>query len=1147
MSTYQPLTQQPDPGYQSQYFIPQNYTFGTELQGHGPPNTTPSYPIYPNAYSVPSYYDDRTPFLNLQNNLNPSYPPSLDDGYSQTSGSSPEPPSIVDDPSSSWQQPATMNPDQQMYYAPHHYQPQALPMPLISEENSGLNKRKRSNGSISPRVSPYHHAVHLPHQPTQSHTVHPSQQPPLHTQSPRQLKAQLASEANSVNRQARQKPRLRGPRSGANPLVPASSISSNPSGHSNLNFGERSTEPNEEMHPSPPAAKATSRKRKLTTKACMRCRQQKMKCEPLPGSASCRKCTAAKHECRFGERKQRAAGQRELLLAKIRARDRAIDLLISKIRQSDSETPLALEIDRLPEFKELGAELKVLKKDKKERLKDLKDLLDSESDESPDVEMEEAEHFKEEDDSDDDDVVEIKALVKAPIEVAASVSEKEPGPSKRSSKPSLRTDVESLLKRVEGQEMLPDIQAPMGLIAEQALEMFGDKVDGEGEQDRGLASQGFFRPGPLADQSLRRILIERGELAPEILTNGLFTVEQVEELFEIFFKWIHPLIAMLDPAIHTPSTVLVRSPFLFTVICAIASKHLPPRPRAITDPTMHAAIATSGGPTPTHSSASVHEMAMHHARTAAAAAVVGGRKSVEMCQAFVLMCTYSPPARRWEEDRSSVFSGMAVKMAIDLGLYKCEWDVNQVSDESKSGPERERETRERNNRFRTWLVCYNLDKSTSLQFGKPSGIREDAAVERSAVWCKGPYNLSYDLHTAGHNALLRCMGRYHELVSSSPGLLEKDIRPIVQAFDDEHRELMARLTAEYEQLLDHNDTGAIFRLTLSPFIVAYSRLVMLSLALQQAFEKGLTKEDYFLIGSIQAASSVINIFVEKLVPTGFLRFAPDCYYVFSGFASAFLLKLTQPKFHNVLDHSQRTRILELVGGLVKALSHIGDDKSTPALYSKFLKSLLAKVQLTVSSTESPSSGSPNSEESTPKAKPKAVFKVSPSSPTMITVTASSGQVPPQLQIVCPSPTKVTATTKTTTTTTPAVANALASTSTSEAQAPIDLSFFEAFLESSTPIPQHTTTTMTTSLDLTPFSDVATAASTFPDTSVNTPRDLVADVGVSAGQGENLPWMFDFGEHGDAMEAEGDFSDIIAMRAMNEETFGDYLYMPGIRR
>lgn len=69
-------------------------------------------------------------------------------------------------------------------------------------------------------------------------------------------------------------------------------------------------------------------------------------------------------------------------------------------------------------------------------------------------------------------------------------------------------------------------------------------------------------------------------------------------------------------------------------MCAISSRFLPSRP-------------------------GLHKIAMHFAKTCAATAFVDGTKSVELVQAYFLMSIYGLPARRWEEDRSWFYGGLA--------------------------------------------------------------------------------------------------------------------------------------------------------------------------------------------------------------------------------------------------------------------------------------------------------------------------------------------------------------------------------------------------------------------------------------------------------------------------------------------------------
>lgn len=45
-------------------------------------------------------------------------------------------------------------------------------------------------------------------------------------------------------------------------------------------------------------------------------------------------------------------------------------------------------------------------------------------------------------------------------------------------------------------------------------------------------------------------------------------------------------------------------------------------------------------------------------------------------------------------------------------------------------PKTEKLEREILNKTRVWMICFNLDRSTATQFGKPSTIKEDLYVIR---------------------------------------------------------------------------------------------------------------------------------------------------------------------------------------------------------------------------------------------------------------------------------------------------------------------------------------------------------------------------------------------------------------------------------
>jgi hypothetical protein len=95
-------------------------------------------------------------------------------------------------------------------------------------------------------------------------------------------------------------------------------------------------------------------------------------------------------------------------------------------------------------------------------------------------------------------------------------------------------------------------------------------------------------------------------------------------------------VSLLDPVLYTAQKTCLRSPFLFTVICAIASRHYSERPE-------------------------LYLQAMRYAQLAAGTALISGHKSVEMVSSYILLSLYPVPARRWEDDRSWLYLGLAIR------------------------------------------------------------------------------------------------------------------------------------------------------------------------------------------------------------------------------------------------------------------------------------------------------------------------------------------------------------------------------------------------------------------------------------------------------------------------------------------------------
>lgn len=45
------------------------------------------------------------------------------------------------------------------------------------------------------------------------------------------------------------------------------------------------------------------------------------------------------------------------------------------------------------------------------------------------------------------------------------------------------------------------------------------------------------------------------------------------------------------------------------------------------------------------------------------------KKSVELCQAYLLLSVWPLPSRKYDEDRAWLYLGLAIRMAMDLNLH----------------------------------------------------------------------------------------------------------------------------------------------------------------------------------------------------------------------------------------------------------------------------------------------------------------------------------------------------------------------------------------------------------------------------------------------------------------------------------------------
>ncbi|KAF8071700.1 hypothetical protein FPV67DRAFT_1482356 [Lyophyllum atratum] len=469
--------------------------------------------------------------------------------------------------------------------------------------------------------------------------------------------------------------------------------------------------------------------------------------------------------------------------------------------------------------------------------------------------------------------------------------------------------------------ILPGGAAPFGLFGDLSLKTqkkrgSGSEVE-EDDKAPGIANTNFFRPTPGPEAMDKRL--ENFQHPPQILTRKVVTPKEAEDLFKIYFERMNLSVSLLDPVLYTAQRTCYRSPFLFTVICAIASRFYSQRPE-------------------------LYQQLMQYAQHSAGMALISGHKNVEMCQAYILLSLYPVPAKRWEDQRSWLYLGLAIRTATDLNLHL----------PNTAKPLNENHAREMLNRTRVWLNCFNLDRSTGSQYGKPPIISSsDYMANHSENWWKSsPYNMkNFDIQICAYNAELKVMAGFIAKIYSDPdhptGLnKEVDFEKIATETDDELKRLGDKWMAILETT-DMNDPQNRFRTGLLRLAYPYARLIALSYGFQHAFGKNHTDENPFLTRCLNAAFDVVLPVLDDLCRPSqriYFRHGPEAQSVFVTFASAFLVKLLQPKFNTYLTVEKRLEIREVVQRVVDLLGSEEiaiDDRHGPKLYAKFLKGLLA--------------------------------------------------------------------------------------------------------------------------------------------------------------------------------------------------------------
>ncbi|KAF8742075.1 hypothetical protein RHS02_03324, partial [Rhizoctonia solani] len=423
------------------------------------------------------------------------------------------------------------------------------------------------------------------------------------------------------------------------------------------------------------------------------------------------------------------------------------------------------------------------------------------------------------------------------------------------------------------------------------------------------------------------------ELYDDPIKLGILPEDSVMGLFYSFHSTLNPVIALLDPTLHTPIYVRRRSRLLYTAILAAACRFFKP----------------------SHFKP-VHDLA----QLLLGRALSDGISSVEYIQALLIM-TYWKEA----EDKSTFRKlGLAIRMAFELNLHHARAEPLPVD---------ELQARERLNEERTWFrecasdmgfFYYDLwhgirfitlelavcDLATSLRRGKPRMIPEEHFPQGGLQWLRNharfPCNADIVIVTS-----LEMMSHYN---------LFRSIRSVVTPLNRVQLEPFIRhVISGGEKFLDgwrFETVGPAISPISKSFLRFYHmrmRLALAELKLVLVYNPLPGATHILLLDCVSAALALLRHITTEFAPNGYLAYGQDIVPFATAYAGAWLFK-NLPRF----DEQLQNTTLEAFRSLSNACRlQPPTPGNAPLYYAKFFEHLSKHASLQINSVTNPASAS----------------------------------------------------------------------------------------------------------------------------------------------------------------------------------------------
>ncbi|KAF8669655.1 Fungal specific transcription factor domain [Rhizoctonia solani] len=360
-----------------------------------------------------------------------------------------------------------------------------------------------------------------------------------------------------------------------------------------------------------------------------------------------------------------------------------------------------------------------------------------------------------------------------------------------------------------------------------------------------------------------------------------------------YHEFLNPLIALLDPALHTPTYVRTRSSVLFTAILTVSCRFARPN---------------------------VWENCNSLGQTLLGRALADGICSIEYVQALSLL-TF------WKDSRDSSSwrkVGLAIRMAYELNLHDPRTEPLSPD---------ELLAREQLNKERTWL---RYDMTTAMQRNKPQMVPN--------------YSLPDAIEWLGDHPDFPCNADAMLVISSSFGGIRLLCHSLFSSMTTANKAAFEPLMRHVSNLLDERIKRWINtdqRINLAPvsrallkFQSLNLKLLVAELKLLNLIQPQLTATRMQTLECIKCAMDVLRHVITELVPNGSIIYCQDMLAISCAYAGVWLFKQLPH-----VDEGLSNEIIDVFNGVSNACRALARQKGdTPSHFVQFFDHLVRNAR-----------------------------------------------------------------------------------------------------------------------------------------------------------------------------------------------------------